>query len=112
MTIYNICPSCGNRVDIAGSYNAPQELVQEKGETMSMTCDGCKTTFMGENNRTRARPNPLKIGLGIGGSVVLGAVIWNLGYIAAIAAAPAYIMYKIESGGADTYNSQSRRKYG
>lgn len=112
MIIYNICPNCKNQVSVSSSVSAPQELLQDRGETFSMNCDKCSSTFQAESMRTRAKVSMLKIILGVAGSVILGLLIWNMGYIAMIALAPIYIMYSMEEKSVSAYNSLSLRKYG
>ena len=110
--VYHPCSNCRNHVSIKTNVNAPQELLPERGETFNLNCDKCKTTFQAESMRTRARTNPIKLVLGVLGSVVLAAFIWEMGFIATIAAAPAYGMYHLENGNVNAYNSLSLRRWG
>lgn len=112
MLLYAICPSCRARVDLRSSATTPQDLERQRGEHLDLTCDGCQTSFRFEAMQTRARVSPLKVAMGLGLSIVLAVVIWEMGYIALIAAAPAFIILATEQNSVKAYNSLSRRRYG
>ena len=112
MIIYSPCPKCKSKVSVKSNVAAPQELLQKRGETFNVNCDKCSSTFQAESMHTRAKTSTLKVLFGLAGSVVLGLVIWDMGYIAGIALAPVSIIYSLEEKSVSAYNSLSKRKYG
>lgn len=112
MILYDICPACQARVSVSSSAPTPQDLERHCGERLDLTCDGCQTSFTGEAMRTRARISPTKVLFGIGLSVVLVSMLWNLGWIATFTAVPAFAVVATEQRAVQGYNSLSRRRYG
>lgn len=112
MKLYLICPNCGSRDDLGRSDATPQDLARALGDELRRTCPTCKKVYVGDPLRSRARVNPVVVLAGVAGSLLLAAVIWQLGYVALIAAVPAFLAYQNESSSVQAYNRLSHKKYG
>ncbi len=112
MIIYDRCPHCQAQATLKSSASTPQDLERDRGERFIATCDECATAFDVEAMRTRAKVNPSKVLTGLALSIALAALIWNLGYIALIAAAPLFMMIYVEQSAVANYNKLSKRKWG
>lgn len=111
MKLFTKCNSCKEEISIKSNASTRADLEMEKGEVFNATCTSCGINHKKHVNDVRAKQNNIIVLGGIGISIIVTIVLWNVfGAIGTISGAIPILIWRQQSNSVYAFNTYRVRR--